>query len=178
MLTLKAATVAECSAWKLALEAALRALPTEEARRQAADAFSAPPPAKSKAGGAASANAPPAPGAPKGSPTASSPKSGALEKLAGLRATFDDLDRAVSEVEFGLSSGNGPEWKAEAKADIAQINGRLDKLQFAGIDAIVTTEIKDDAKKTECKTKRKALNQDVEALRSRIGAAYAKLKQG
>ncbi|KAH8063180.1 hypothetical protein JL722_2343 [Aureococcus anophagefferens] len=167
-LTLKAATVAECSAWKLALEAVLRVRQTAEARRQAAagfDAAAAPP---------AAAPPPAAPAKAPGAPR--SPKSGALEKLLALRATFDDLERAVGEVEFGLRSGNDAAWKAEAKADVAQINGRLDKLQFAGIDAVVTTDIKDDAKKSECKTKRKALNQDVESLRTRIGAAYSQLK--
>ncbi|KAK7241393.1 hypothetical protein SO694_00059156 [Aureococcus anophagefferens] len=166
-LTLKAATVAECSAWKLALEAVLRVRQTAEARRQAAagfDAAAAPP-----------AAAPP-PAAPAKAPSARCRPSRALEKLLALRATFDDLERAVGEVEFGLRSGNDAAWKAEAKADVAQINGRLDKLQFAGIDAVVTTDIKDDAKKSECKTKRKALNQDVESLRTRIGAAYSQLK--
>ena len=167
-LTLKAATVAECSAWKLALEAVLRVRQTAEARRQAAagfDAAAVPP---------AAAPPPAAPAKAPGAPR--SPKSGALEKLLSLRATFDELERAVGEVEFGLRSGNDAAWKAEAKADVAQINGRLDKLQFAGIDAVVTTDIKDDAKKSECKTKRKALNQDVESLRTRIGAAYSQLK--
>ncbi|KAH8070844.1 hypothetical protein JL721_4757 [Aureococcus anophagefferens] len=144
----------------------LKAATTAEARRQAAagfDAAAAPP-----------AAAPP-PAAPAKAPGARVAQVGRAELLA-LRATFDDLERAVGEVEFGLRSGNDAAWKAEAKADVAQINGRLDKLQFAGIDAVVTTDIKDDAKKSECKTKRKALNQDVESLRTRIGAAYSQLK--
>jgi len=166
-LTLKATTVAECNAWRLALEAALR-----PATRTSPAAASAAAAGARGAAGAARADSPP----PAPPPLAKSPKSSAITKLAALAATFAELEGLVGGIEAGLAAGEGGAWKAASRSRVAQINGRLDKLQFAGIDSVVTTDIKDDAKKTECKVKRKALNRDVEALRARIVAAHVALR--
>ena len=66
-----------------------------------------------------------------------------------------------TQVEAGLAEGRDEEWRAGARAGLAQINGKLDKLQFAGVDGVVTADIEDDALRQDCRDRRKALNRDV-----------------
>ena len=103
-------------------------------------------------------------------------KLGALETLSALRTSYDEFELQVRRVEEAVQRGTDDE-KLAAKADIAQINGRLDKLQFVGVDSVITSDLDDDDLKLVAKTKRKALNADIEELRRRIAAAFAALTQ-
>ena len=114
-----------------------------------------------------------APGQKKAPPPPEKKKKTALEKLDDFRKQFESLASQVSQVEATVSSGSLDK-KIDAKHLVAQMNGRLDKLQFVGVDSVLTSDLPDDLKDT-AKAKRKALNNDLDGLRRRISDAFAAL---
>eukprot|EP00634_Sargassococcus_sp_CCMP2135_P007920 CAMPEP_0198654430 /NCGR_PEP_ID=MMETSP1467-20131203/7709_1 /TAXON_ID=1462469 /ORGANISM="unid. sp., Strain CCMP2135" /LENGTH=250 /DNA_ID=CAMNT_0044390415 /DNA_START=53 /DNA_END=805 /DNA_ORIENTATION=+ len=102
---------------------------------------------------------------------ASDKRPDALAKLEDLRAQFVRLEVEVAAVE---TCGDEAASRLRAKAEVAQINGRLDKLQFVGVDSVITTDLPDH-QKLDAKAKRKALNADLDDLRRRVSLAHAGL---
>jgi hypothetical protein len=99
-------------------------------------------------------------------------------KLRELRATLDDdIGPAVAVLAAGLADDPDDQWRATARASVAQLNGRLDRLQFAGVDGVVTADIEDDAERSACRDARKALNRDVERVRERIQGLHVELNK-
>ena len=99
-------------------------------------------------------------------------------KLRELRATLDDdIGPAVAVLAAGLADDPDDQWRATARASVAQLNGRLDRLQFAGVDGVVTADIADDAERSACRDARKALNRDVERVRERIQGLHVELNK-
>ena len=66
---------------------------------------------------------------------------------------------------------------ATARASVAQLNGRLDRLQFAGVDGVVTADIENEEERSLCRDARKALNRDVERVRERIQGLHVELNK-
>jgi len=98
-------------------------------------------------------------------------------KLKELRATLDDdLGPTVAVLAAGLADDPDEAWKAQARASVAQLNGRLDRLQFVGVDGVVTADIEDEAERSACRDARKALNRDVERVRGRVQGLFEELK--
>jgi len=99
-----------------------------------------------------------------------------LEKLEDLRKQYNDILQQMDIVDRrALDEHETIESKLEAKSQVAQMNGRLDKLQFAGVDSVVTSEIQNEELKARAKLIRKTLNADIEHLRARIGQVHAHL---
>lgn len=95
----------------------------------------------------------------------------ALEKLDELQRDYDKLETQVAAIETLLSQ---EEAGVEAKNRCAQLNGDVDKLQFAGVDSVLTSELPEKLK-AEAKAKRKALNAALDALRRRVAKAHEQL---
>ena len=99
-------------------------------------------------------------------------------KLRELRATLDDdIGPAVAVLAAGLADDPDDQWRATARASVAQLNGRLDRLQFAGVDGVVTADIEDEEERSACRDARKALNRDVERVRERIQGLHVELNK-
>ena len=99
-------------------------------------------------------------------------------KLRELRATLDDdIGPAVAVLAAGLADDPDDTWRATARASVAQLNGRLDRLQFAGVDGVVTADIDDEEERSFCRDARKALNRDVERVRERIQGLHGELQK-
>jgi len=99
-------------------------------------------------------------------------------KLRELRATLDDdIGPAVAVLAAGLADDPDDQWRATARASVAQLNGRLDRLQFAGVDGVVTADIDDEEERSFCRDARKALNRDVERVRERIQGLHVELNK-
>ena len=99
-------------------------------------------------------------------------------KLRELRATLDDdIGPAVAVLAAGLADDPDDQWRATARASVAQLNGRLDRLQFAGVDGVVTADIDDEEERSACRDARKALNRDVERVRERIQGLHVELNK-
>jgi hypothetical protein len=99
-------------------------------------------------------------------------------KLRELRATLDDdIGPAVAVLAAGLADDPDDTWRATARASVAQLNGRLDRLQFAGVDGVVTADIEDEEERSFCRDARKALNRDVERVRERIQGLHVELNK-
>ena len=99
-------------------------------------------------------------------------------KLRELRATLDDdIGPAVAVLAAGLADDPDDQWRATARASVAQLNGRLDRLQFAGVDGVVTADIEDEEERSFCRDARKALNRDVERVRERIQGLHVELNK-
>jgi TolA-binding protein len=98
-----------------------------------------------------------------------SPRSAAaLNKLQRYNQEVEDLENEVADIEAALQDyPRTPRARLlEAKDQIAQMNGNLEKLQYSGVDSIITAEL--ESGKERAKEKRKALNQRCDALRERI----------
>jgi len=98
-----------------------------------------------------------------------SPRSAAaLNKLQRYNQEVEDLENEVADIEAALQDyPRTPRARLlEAKDQIAQMNGNLEKLQYSGVDSIITAELASG--KERAKEKRKALNQRCDALRERI----------
>ena len=99
-------------------------------------------------------------------------------KLRELRATLDDdIGPAVAVLAAGLADDPDDQWRATARASVAQLNGRLDRLQFAGVDGVVTADIENEEERSLCRDARKALNRDVERVRERIQGLHVELNK-
>ena len=99
-------------------------------------------------------------------------------KLRELRATLDDdIGPAVAVLAAGLADDPDDQWRATARASVAQLNGRLDRLQFAGVDGVVTADIENEEERSACRDARKALNRDVERVRERIQGLHVELNK-
>lgn len=98
-----------------------------------------------------------------------SPRSAAaLNKLQRYNQELEDLENEVADMEAALQDyPRTPRTRLlEAKDQIAQMNGSLEKLQYSGVDSIITAEL--ESGKERAKEKRKSLNQRCDALRERI----------
>jgi len=98
-----------------------------------------------------------------------SPRSvSALAKLEDYAHDADALEKLLAGVELCLQDyPRTPRARLlEAKDQIAQMNGNLEKLQYNGVDSIITAEL--ESGKEKAKEKRKALNQRCDSLRERI----------
>lgn len=98
-----------------------------------------------------------------------SPRSvSALAKLEDFAHDADALEKLLAGVELCLQDyPRTPRARLlEAKDQIAQMNGNLEKLQYNGVDSIITAEL--ESGKEKAKEKRKALNQRCDSLRERI----------
>ncbi len=92
----------------------------------------------------------------------------ALSKLEEYAQEVQRLETEVDGIEAAMSDyPRTPRARLlECKDQIAQMNGNLEKLQYAGVDSIITADL--DTGKELAKEKRKALNQRCDALRERI----------
>lgn len=98
-----------------------------------------------------------------------SPRSAtALNKLERYNQEVQELEEEVAGIESALQDyPRTPRARLlEAKDQIAQMNGNLEKLQYNGVDSIITAEL--ESGKERAKEKRKALNQRCDVLRERI----------
>ncbi|KAF4693155.1 hypothetical protein FOZ60_011619 [Perkinsus olseni] len=96
-----------------------------------------------------------------------------LGHLDQLEAALHDVEREVSETEQDLISGEMSIGKA--KDDLAQIEARLDKLQFNGIDSVQTVDL--HSGKEPAKAARKDLVRQAENLSARIDKIFKQIKE-
>ncbi|KAF4725673.1 hypothetical protein FOZ63_029481 [Perkinsus olseni] len=96
-----------------------------------------------------------------------------LGHLDQLEAALHDVEREVSETEQDLISGEMSVGKA--KDDLAQVEARLDKLQFNGIDSVQTVDL--HSGKEPAKAARKELVRQAEDLSARIDKIFKQIKE-
>ncbi|KAF4662755.1 hypothetical protein FOZ61_002240 [Perkinsus olseni] len=96
-----------------------------------------------------------------------------LGHLDQLEAALHDVEMEVSETEQDLISGEMSIGKA--KDDLAQIEARLDKLQFNGIDSVQTVDL--HSGKEPAKAARKELVRQAENLSARIDKIFKQIKE-
>jgi len=154
-LHLRASSAAEGEAWSAAMSTALRQR-RAVVRKRIFDAKAAaryvPPPQKLAQHDPAPAKAP----AP-------------LAKLEAMRLRYDAFAAETDALEAALGAFDArPEFKLKSKNTIAQLLSQLDKLQFVGVDGVVTSEIADEAERAQAKAMRKQLNADIDVLRKAI----------
>lgn len=101
----------------------------------------------------------------------------ALSTLEALQATFETLSADVLRLEEAAAAHDNADVEAKfrAKAELAQIDGKLDRLQFAEVDAVVTSDIEDEDQRAEAKASRKRLNASLDDLRSKVALIHANL---
>lgn len=98
----------------------------------------------------------------------------ALQQLESYADQLEGLENEVMHVETVIGNSKASRVRLlEAKDQIAQTNGYLEKLQYAGVDSIITAEL--DSGKELAREKRKALNQRCDQLRERLLATSQKL---
>lgn len=95
----------------------------------------------------------------------------ALCSLAKFERMFEDIKGKVDTYEKLIighqSAGVQRDDLAKAKSDLAQLNGKLEKLQLEGIDSVTVGEL--CSGKEEARAKRKQLNRDIDVLFPRMG---------
>ena len=92
----------------------------------------------------------------------------ALDNLQKLKDRLEGLNRQVVAIVTQLSDGSftcRPQVH-KAVGTIAQLNGNVDKLQFNGVDGIITADL--TSARDDVKAGRKALNKACDELRIRI----------
>ncbi|CAK4309035.1 unnamed protein product [Aphanomyces euteiches] len=102
----------------------------------------------------------------------------ALDQLSELQTSFDNLARKVKEIEWQVTVHNATPTVSrsdllESKDAIAQMVGALDKLQYNGIDGVITAQLKSG--KERVRDQRKALNRHCEALRTSMMSLHQQL---
>lgn len=97
-----------------------------------------------------------------------------LQRLDALRSDLVGLGAQIDDVARVVEAGD-TDARLEAKGRLAQVLGCLDKLQCSGIDAVVTSDIRDDNERQLTKTRRKDLNGAVEAMRARAAVLHTDL---
>ena len=99
-----------------------------------------------------------------------------LGQLEGLDERFGAMTSAADAIEALLDAGSVPAARlVEAKHELAQLNGDLEKFQFTQVDAIETGEL--NSGKADAKAHRKRLNAEVEAAQARIKALHARVTE-
>ena len=79
-----------------------------------------------------------------------------LGQLEGLDERFGAMTSAADAIEALLDAGSVPAARlVEAKHELAQLNGDLEKFQFTKIDAVETSEL--NSGKTDAKAHRKVV---------------------
>ncbi|KAK3241228.1 hypothetical protein CYMTET_48979 [Cymbomonas tetramitiformis] len=95
----------------------------------------------------------------------------ALCSLAKFERMFEDIKGKVDTFEKMItghqSAGVERDDLAKAKSELAQLNGKLEKLQLEGIDSVTVGEL--CSGKEEARAKRKQLNRDIDVLFPRMG---------
>lgn len=100
----------------------------------------------------------------------------ALQQLESYADQLEGLENEVMHVEAVIGNSKASRVRLlEAKDQIAQTNGYLEKLQYAGVDSIITAEL--NSGKELAREKRKALNARCDILRERLLAASQKLNK-
>ncbi|KAF0754106.1 hypothetical protein AaE_005458 [Aphanomyces astaci] len=102
----------------------------------------------------------------------------ALDQLTELQSLVNRLERKVKEVEWQVTVHNAsptiPRAQLiESKNSLAQMVGSLDKLQYSGIDGVITAQLKSG--KDCVRDQRKALNKHCETLRATILTLHEQL---
>jgi hypothetical protein len=91
----------------------------------------------------------------------------ALEQLASLGMQVDAIEQESTAVHASLTAHTAsPEQVLAYTARIAALNGMLEKLQFVGIDGVITSEL--NSGKTDAKANRKSLTQRAEAITAEL----------
>ncbi|GMH93040.1 hypothetical protein TrVE_jg7780 [Triparma verrucosa] len=102
----------------------------------------------------------------------SNPSSAAMMQLWKLGDTLDTLQTEVLALR---DVPNNPVKLIKAKQDLAVLNGRIDNLQFEGIDAVVTQEL--ESGRTEARDERKRLTKLAEETHELIHVMSLELKK-
>ncbi|EER19360.1 60S acidic ribosomal protein p2, putative [Perkinsus marinus ATCC 50983] len=95
-----------------------------------------------------------------------------LGQLDKLEAALRDVENEVTKIEQDLISGKMSLGKG--KDVLAQIEARLDKLQFNGIDSVETVDL--HSGKEPAKAARKELVREAERLSARIDTIFKQIK--
>ncbi|KAF0716768.1 Aste57867_2676 [Aphanomyces stellatus] len=102
----------------------------------------------------------------------------ALDQLADLQTLVNRLERKVKEIEWQVTVHSATPTVpradlVESKDSIAQMVGSLDKIQFNGIDGVITAQLKTG--KESVRDQRKALNKHCEGLRATMMTLHQQL---
>ncbi|KDO31834.1 hypothetical protein SPRG_03754 [Saprolegnia parasitica CBS 223.65] len=108
----------------------------------------------------------------------SSASEAALQSLNNLQLAIAKLERRVKEIEWQVAvhnaTANVPKKElVESKDAIAQMCGSLDKLQFNGVDGIITADLVTG--KADIRDQRKLLNKQCESIRTTMLSLHAQL---
>lgn len=95
-------------------------------------------------------------------------------KLDELRQKFESLEAEVASIR-GIVESNDVQKMYVAKNQLAQISGHVDKLQFVGVDSVVTSDMPDEDDRQRAKSRRKELNADLDTLRLQVSQLYDKI---
>lgn len=87
----------------------------------------------------------------------------AILSLLELKQSIQSMENQISEIE---KSQVPQDKKAKMVNDLRQLSGSLDRLQYSGVDGVITAEL--NSGKTNAKELRRSLNQRCEDLRDRI----------
>jgi len=90
----------------------------------------------------------------------------ALMHLSTLSKALRRMERQVYKIEEQFEMKLEKDELLVFKTTIAQLVGMLDKLQFNGIDSVITAQLQSG--KEKAREKRKTLNQRCEKLRQKI----------
>ncbi|OQR94734.1 hypothetical protein THRCLA_22215 [Thraustotheca clavata] len=109
----------------------------------------------------------------------SSSSEAALQNISTCKEAIVTLERRVKEIEWQVTvhnatSGVSKEELIESKETIAQLYGSLDKLQYHGVDGIITADLKTG--KDHVREQRKELNRQCESIRTLMMSLHQQLK--
>ncbi|OQR93765.1 hypothetical protein ACHHYP_02310 [Achlya hypogyna] len=108
----------------------------------------------------------------------SSSSEAALQSISNLQLAIVKIERRVKEIEWQVTVHNATakvprKELAEAKDALAQLCGTLDKLQFNGVDGIITADLVSG--KDHVRDQRKQLNRQCETIRTTMLSLHEQL---
>jgi len=99
----------------------------------------------------------------------------AMDKLKGYRNQLHKIATAVENIQSRLSTRGTPDKTrlGKFKSDLAQLNGKIDKLQMKGLDTVMTGPLKTG--KVDVRALRKELNKKAATLSKQIKDLHPKI---
>lgn len=94
-----------------------------------------------------------------------------MEQLTEFERQYTEIDHAVTDIEDALNCQQITHGKA--RDDLAQLEAKLDKLQFNGVDSIDTFELQTG--KEQARALRKVLTRRAEQMHTRMDAIFQEI---
>lgn len=102
----------------------------------------------------------------KGDRKYSARSNNAVEELVNLKSSLIQMEQMVDHISSYANQNHDHQTVGKILSDLAQISGSLDKLQYNGVDGVITAELVSG--RENARQRRRSLNGHCERVRQRV----------